>query len=96
MIETTVAIATRDGQMSTWIVHPGEPGSFPLVIFWMDALGVREELRDMCRRIASVGYTVYMANLFYRDGGPVLIQHFWPVVVKILRWWNLTTLCLRR
>ena len=70
MIETTVAIATRDGQMSTWIVHPDEPGTFPLVIFWMDALGVREELRDMCRRIASVGYGVYLANLYYRDGGP--------------------------
>ena len=70
MIETTVAIKTRDGQMSTWIVRPDEPGSFPLVIYWMDALGVREELRDMCRRIASVGYTVYLPNLFYRDGGP--------------------------
>ena len=56
--------------MPTWVVHPDLPGPFPLVIFCMDALGIRDELRDMCRRIASVGYGVYLPNLFYRDGGP--------------------------
>ena len=70
MIETLTSIATRDGQMPTWIVHPDDAGPFPLVIFYMDALGIREELRDMCRRIASVGYGVYLPNLYYRDGGP--------------------------
>ena len=70
MIETTTKIMTGDGPMPTWIVHPDEPGTFPLVIFYMDALGIREELRDMCRRIASVGYGVYLPNLYYRDGGP--------------------------
>ena len=70
MIETAIAVATADGSMPTWIVHPDERGPFPLVIFCMDALGIREELRDMCRRIASVGYGVYLPNLFYRDGSP--------------------------
>lgn len=70
MIETTTTLTTHDGHMPTWIVHPDEPGPFPLVIFYMDALGIREELRDMCRRIASVGYGVYLPNLYYRDGGP--------------------------
>lgn len=56
--------------MSTWIVHPDEQGPYPLVIFLMDALGIREELRDMCRRIASVGYGVYLPDLFYRYGSP--------------------------
>lgn len=70
MIETSTTITTRDGQMPTWIVHPDDRGPFPLVIFYMDALGIREELRNMCRRIASVGYGVYLPNLYYRSGGP--------------------------
>ncbi|MEO6623944.1 MAG: dienelactone hydrolase family protein [Burkholderiaceae bacterium] len=70
MIETSATITTRDGQMPTWIVHPDEGGPFALVIFYMDALGIRDELRDMCRRIASVGYCVYLPNLYYRAGGP--------------------------
>ena len=36
----------------------------------MDGLGIREELRDMARRIGTVGYYVMLPNLFYRDGGP--------------------------
>ena len=70
MIETDASLQTDDGVMPTFIVRPDEGGPFPLVVFWMDALGIRAELRDMCRRIASVGYAVYLPNLFYRDGCP--------------------------
>ncbi len=69
-MEASFALATRDGQMPTWIVHPDSPGPFPLVLLYMDALGIREELRAMCRRFAGAGYAVYLPNLFYRDGGP--------------------------
>ena len=34
----------------------------------MDAPGFREELRDMCRRIGTVGYYVIMPNMYYRIG----------------------------
>lgn len=70
MIETATSLDTGDGPMPTWIVHPDEPGPYPLVIFLMDALGIREELRDMCRRIASAGYGVYLPDLFHRYGSP--------------------------
>ncbi len=35
---------------------------------YMDAPGIREELRDMARRIGSVGYFVLLPNLYYRSG----------------------------
>ena len=34
----------------------------------MDAPAIREELREMCRKIAKKGYNVYLPNLFYRCG----------------------------
>jgi carboxymethylenebutenolidase len=34
----------------------------------MDAPGIREELRDMSRRLATVGYCVMLPNLYYRAG----------------------------
>ena len=34
----------------------------------MDAPAIREELRDMARRLASMGYCVLLPNLFYRVG----------------------------
>lgn len=67
MIETEVDLATRDGAMNTFVVHPEEGGPFPAVLFYMDAPGKREELHDMARRIAAVGYLVVLPNLYYRQ-----------------------------
>ncbi|MBY8974753.1 dienelactone hydrolase family protein [Rhodobacteraceae bacterium NNCM2] len=68
MIETEIEIATPDGSMDTFITHPEEGGPFPAIIFYMDAPGIREELRDMARRLATVGYYVMLPNMYYRTG----------------------------
>ena len=68
MIERTVDIATRDGAMETFIAHPERGGPHPPVLVMMDAPGIREELRMMARRLATVGYYVLLPNLYYRAG----------------------------
>ncbi len=67
MIEKNLDIQTRDGAMNTFVTFPEEGGPYPLVIFYMDAPGKREELHDMARRIATVGYYVVLPNLYYRQ-----------------------------
>ncbi|MEM7016715.1 MAG: dienelactone hydrolase family protein [Pseudomonadota bacterium] len=66
MIEHHLDIKTADGDMNTFITYPEEGGPFPVVLFYMDAPGKREELHDMARRIATVGYYVVLPNLYYR------------------------------
>jgi carboxymethylenebutenolidase len=66
VIEHHLDIATADGAMNSFVVHPEEGGPFPAVLFFMDAPGKREELHDMARRIAAVGYFVVLPNLYYR------------------------------
>jgi carboxymethylenebutenolidase len=56
------------GGMNTFIVHHAGGGPHPVVLFFMDAPGIREELRDMARRLASVGYYVMLPNLYHRSG----------------------------
>ncbi len=68
MREVEIGIQTADGIMDTFICHPEEGGPFPAVIMYMDAPGIREELRDMARRIGTVGYFVVLPNLYYRSG----------------------------
>ena len=53
--------------MNTFITRPDQCGPFPVIVFLMDAPGKREELHDMARRIATVGYYVMLPNLYYRD-----------------------------
>ena len=67
MIEQTLDIATKDGAMETFICHP-DRGQHPAVFLLMDAPGIREELRDMARRLGTVGYIVLLPNLYYRAG----------------------------
>lgn len=68
MIERQVEISTQDGRVNTFICHPERLAPHPAVIFLMDAPGIREELRDMVRRMAAVGYYVLLPNLYYRSG----------------------------
>src|SRR5580704_4537512 len=66
MIERQIEIATPDGRMNTFICHPERDSPHPVLIFFMDAPGIREELRDMARRLGTVGYYVMLPNLYYR------------------------------
>jgi carboxymethylenebutenolidase len=68
MIQQQIDIQTRDGDMTTFIVHPDREGPHPVVLFFMDAPGFRGELRDMARRLATSGYYVMLPNLYYRSG----------------------------
>jgi dienelactone hydrolase len=68
MIEKTLDITTKDGAMETFICHPERNGPSPAVFLLMDAHGIREELKDMARRLGTVGYYVLLPNLYYRAG----------------------------
>ncbi|MDP6564282.1 MAG: dienelactone hydrolase family protein [Alphaproteobacteria bacterium] len=68
MREFETEIRTADGVMDTFVCHPEEGGPRPAVILYMDAPGIREELRDMARRLGAVGYFVMLPNMYYRVG----------------------------
>jgi carboxymethylenebutenolidase len=68
MIEREEKLDTEEGTMDVFIVRPDGDGPFPVVIQIMDALGMREELREHGHRVASWGYYVLSPDLFYRFG----------------------------
>ena len=68
MIEQTLDIRTGDGDMETFICYPERGGPYRAIFLLMDAPGIREELRDMARRLATVGYHVLLPNIYYRAG----------------------------
>ena len=69
MIEKQTEIATADGNMTTFVFHPEDPGPYPVVLYLMDAPSIRPALKDMASRLATAGYYVLLPYLFYR-GGP--------------------------
>jgi carboxymethylenebutenolidase len=79
MIEQFLDIPTQDGAMDSFICHPERDTPHPAVLMLMDAPGIREELRDMARRLATTGYYVVLPNLYYRAGRDTM---FGPTVLE--------------
>ncbi|MFC9913192.1 dienelactone hydrolase family protein [Streptomyces sp. NPDC059862] len=71
---TDVDIPTEDGTADAYLTHPGDGGRHPAVLFYMDAFGLRPQLRSMADRLAGAGYTVLMPNLFYRHGRAPVVE----------------------
>ena len=67
MHEKNIIIKTKDGNLDCKTFINSNINA-PTIIFYMDAPGIREELRTMCRRILKNGYNVLLPNLFYRLG----------------------------
>ena len=64
MIDQQIEIPTKDGHTTTFIPHPERGGPHPVILFYMDAPAIREELRDMARRLGTSGYYVMLPNLY--------------------------------
>src|SRR5579864_8234171 len=65
VVETNVEIKTPDGTCDAAFIHPKD-GSYPGVLIWPDAFGLRPAMRDIAKRLAAEGYSVLVPNPFYR------------------------------
>jgi carboxymethylenebutenolidase len=65
LVETDVEIKTPDGTCDAAFIRP-KSGSYPGVLIWPDAFGLRPAMRAIGRRIAAEGYSVLVPNPFYR------------------------------
>src|SRR4029077_5974750 len=69
MVENCVEIKTPDGTCDAAFIHPkslSKTGSYPGVLIWPDAFGLRPSMRTIGRNIAAEGYSVLVPNPFYR------------------------------
>ncbi|MBG0857598.1 dienelactone hydrolase family protein [Streptomyces spinoverrucosus] len=71
---TDVDIPTEDGTADAYLTHPGDGGPRPAVLFYMDALGLRPQLKSMADRLAEAGYVVLVPNVFYRHGRAPVVE----------------------
>ena len=71
MDEKEIRVRTGDGEMRTFLAHPGSGGPFPVAILYMDGVGYREQIRANARRFAADGYYCVAPDLYYRAGEDV-------------------------
>lgn len=68
MKQEQVTIKAKDGNCKAWVITPEGKGTWPAVIFYMDAFGIRPAMIQMATHIAEQGYVVVLPDLFYRFG----------------------------
>jgi carboxymethylenebutenolidase len=66
VIAKDVSITTPDGSAEAAFFYPSAAGTYPGVLVWTDAFGLRPAFRDLGRRLAADGYAVLVPNPFYR------------------------------
>ena len=68
MSELAFDLKTDDGVCPCYAYTAPAERPAPPVIFYMDGIGIRPDLRAMAERLASNGYFVLLPNMYYRGG----------------------------
>lgn len=74
MVEEEIEIPTPDGAADGVLYWTDGADRRPGVIHLTDIGGIRPAHRQMARRLASLGYTVLMPNVFYRTARPPVLD----------------------
>jgi carboxymethylenebutenolidase len=63
-----VKIPVADGEMPAYQARPAKGDSFPTILVIQEIFGVHEHIKDLCRRLAKVGYLAVAPELYARQG----------------------------
>jgi carboxymethylenebutenolidase len=63
-----VKISVKDGDMPGYRAMPASGGPFPTVLVVQEIFGVHEHIKDICRRLAKLGYFAVAPELYARQG----------------------------
>ena len=81
-----VKVPVPDGEIPAYRAMPEKGGPFPVVLVVQEIFGVHEHIKDICRRLAKVGYLAVAPELYARQGDVSKMQAqeiFSKVVSKV-------------
>jgi carboxymethylenebutenolidase len=61
-------IAVAGGAMPTYYARPTGKGPFPTVLVNEEIFGVHDYIKDVCRRLAKLGYVAVAPEIYFREG----------------------------
>ncbi len=79
-----VKISVADGSIPAYRAMPDKGGPFPTVLVVQEIFGVHEHIKDLCRRLAKLGYYAIAPELYARQGNPAEISDIKELIAKIV------------
>jgi len=68
LVAGEVKIQTMTGAVPAYRALPEKGGKLPLVLVVQEIFGVHEHIKDVCRRLAKLGYFAIAVDLYHRQG----------------------------
>jgi carboxymethylenebutenolidase len=68
LTERAILVPVQDGEMPGYMAYPGMGDRFPAILVIQEIFGVHAHIRDVCRRLAKLGYLAVAPELFWRFG----------------------------
>src|SRR5690242_9495341 len=77
-----VKMPVKDGEIPAYRAMPASGGPFPVVLVVQEIFGVHEHIKDICRRLAKLGYFAIAPELYARQGDVSKIQEIREIISK--------------
>ena len=84
LIAGEVKIDTRDGPVPGYRALPAKDGKHPIVLVVQEIFGVHEHIKDVCRRLAKLGYFAIAPELYFRQGDVSKITDNQEIFAKVV------------
>jgi len=79
-----VKIPVPDGEIPGYRAMPSSGGPFPMILVVQEIFGVHEHIKDLCRRLAKLGYFAVAPELYARQGDVSKIENIREVISKVV------------
>lgn len=66
IVAEEVIIAASDGPLPGYFARPDGPGPYPIVLVNEEIFGLHEYIKDVCRRLAKLGYAAVAVEIYAR------------------------------
>lgn len=80
----TTEIEVEGGRLPVFFARPAGGTTLPTVLVVQEIFGVHEHIRDVCRRLAKLGYLAIAPELFFRQGDPTKIESVPEIIQNIV------------
>jgi carboxymethylenebutenolidase len=79
-----IQVPTADGRMPAYRAQPALGTHFPVILVVQEIFGVHEHIKDVCRRLAKLGYQAIAPELYARQGDPRQYSTIPEILAKVV------------
>jgi len=79
-----IVVASNGTKLPAYQARPATGSKFPVVLVVQEIFGVHEHIKDVCRRLAKLGYLAVAPELYYRQGSVADMTNIQEILDKVV------------